>query len=106
MTVWRLLKADQHKTRKELHKVFEQFGLKITAEANLLVVNFLDVTFDLATGKYKSYRKHNDDPLYIHKYSNHPPSILRQLPASVQHIQRCHLTNKYSTMQYKHIKTH
>ena len=46
--------------RKELHKVFEQFGLKITAETNLHVVNFLDVTFDLtteSTGKYKPYRK-------------------------------------------------
>ena len=40
------------KTRKELHKVFEQFDLKITAEANLHVVNFLDVTFDLTTRKY------------------------------------------------------
>ena len=45
------------KTRKELHKAFEQFGLKITAESNLHVVNFLDVTFDLSTGKYKPYRK-------------------------------------------------
>ena len=71
------------KTRKELHKAFEQFGLKITAEANLYVVNFLDVTFDLTTGKYKPYRKPNDDPLYIHKHSNHPPSILRQLPTSI-----------------------
>ena len=34
-------------------------------------------------GKYKPYRKPNDDPLYIHKHSNHPPSILRQLPASI-----------------------
>ena len=71
------------KTRKELHKIFEQFGLKITAESNLHVVNFLDVTFDLSTGKYKPYRKPNDDPLYTHKHSNHPPSILRQLPASI-----------------------
>ena len=71
------------KTRKELHKIFEQFGLKITAESNLHVVNFLDVTFDLSTGKYKPYRKPNDDPLYIHKHSYHPPSILRQLPASI-----------------------
>ena len=47
------------------------------------MVNFLDVTFDLSTGKYKPYRKPNDDPLYIHKHSNHPPSILRQLPASI-----------------------
>ncbi len=35
------------KARKELHKCFEQFGLKITAEANLHVVNFLDVTSTL-----------------------------------------------------------
>ena len=61
------------KTRKELHKAFEQFGLKITAESNLHVVNFLDVTFDLSTGKHKPYRKPNDDPLYINKHSNHPP---------------------------------
>ena len=71
------------KTRKELHKAVEQFGLKITAESNLHVVNFLDVTFDLSTGKYKPYRKPNDDPLYINKHSNHPPSILRQLPTSI-----------------------
>ena len=38
------------KTRKDLYKVFEQFDLRITAEANLHVVNFLDVTFDLTTG--------------------------------------------------------
>ena len=71
------------KTRKELHKAFEQFGLKITAKSNLHVVNFLDVTFDLSTGKYKPYRKPNEDPLYRNKHSNHPPSILRQLPTSI-----------------------
>ena len=64
------------KTRKELHKVFKQFGLKITAEANLHLVNFLDVTFDLTTGNYRPYRKPNDDPLYIHNHSSHRPSIL------------------------------
>ncbi len=58
------------KTRKELHKCFEQFGLKITAKANLHVVNFLDVTFHLNNGKFKPYRKPNDDPLYINRHSN------------------------------------
>ena len=71
------------KTRNELHKIFEQFDLKITAEANLHVINFLDVTFDLTTGKHKPYRKPNDDPLYIHEHCNHPPSILRQLLTSI-----------------------
>ena len=72
------------KTRKELHKCFEQFGSKITAEANLHVVNFLDVTFDLNNGKFKPYRKPNDDLLlYINRHSNHPPSIIKQLPTSI-----------------------
>ena len=49
------------KTRKELHKAFEQFGLKITAESNLHVVNFLDVTFDLSTGNIN----HTGSPMTI-----------------------------------------
>ena len=32
---------------------------------------------------YKPYRKPNDEPLYINKHSNHPPSVLRQLPKSI-----------------------
>jgi hypothetical protein len=63
------------KTRKELHKIFELFDLKITAKSNLRIVNFLDVTFDLNHGKYRPYRKHNDDPLYINRYSNHPLAL-------------------------------
>ena len=90
------------KTRKEFHKAFEQFGLKITAESDLHVINFLDVTFDLSTGKYKPYRKPNDDLLYINKHSNHPPSILRQLPA----FQHFHLTSKHLRTQHQHIRTH
>ena len=43
------------KTRKELHKIFENFDLKITAEANLKIVNFLDVTYDFNTGKFKPF---------------------------------------------------
>jgi hypothetical protein len=71
------------KTRKELHRIFEQFDLKITAEGNLNIVNFLDVTFDLNNAKHKPYRKPNDDPLYINRHSNHPPSITRQLPTAI-----------------------
>jgi hypothetical protein len=64
------------KTRKELHKIFEQFDLKITAEINLNVVNFLDVTFGLNNAKHKPYTKHN-------RHSNHPPSITQQLPMAI-----------------------
>ena len=71
------------KTRKELHKIFEEFGLKIRAEGNLRSVNILDVTFDLNNGKYMPFRKPNNDPLYINRHSNHPPNITKQLPTSI-----------------------
>ena len=63
--------------------ILKQLGLKITAQTNLHVVNFLGVAFALQNGKYKPYRKPNDDPLYVIKQSNHPPSILKQLPTSI-----------------------
>ena len=58
-------------------------GLKITAESNLKVVNFLDVTLDLRDNSYRPYRKPNDDPIYVHTSSNHPPHIIKQIPAAI-----------------------
>ena len=69
--------------RKDLIGMFENFGLVITAQANLKSVNFLDITLDLSNGKFKPYRNPNNDPLYINRLSNHPPPILRQLPSSI-----------------------
>ena len=54
--------------------------LKITVVTGNQRTNFLDLTFDLAEGIYKPYRKPNDDPVYINRSSNHPPSIIRELP--------------------------
>ncbi len=71
------------KARKELTQVFNNLGLKITAQANQLTTNFLDLTFDLTNGTYKPYRKPNDELLFVNRLSNHPPSVIRQLPASV-----------------------
>ena len=71
------------KARKDLIQIFADFGMKITAAANLKRVNFLDITFDLTDGTYKPYRKPNDDPPYVNRLSNHPSSILRQLPLSI-----------------------
>ncbi len=73
--------ADQ--TRKKLHQLFEQFGLKITVEINHQTVNFLDITCNLIDGNYRPFRKPNNEPLYISSHSNHPPSIIRQLPVSI-----------------------
>ena len=38
---------------------------------------------DLSTGRYWPYRKPNNEPLYINSRSNHPPNIIKMLPASI-----------------------
>ena len=71
------------KARKDLTLAFNELGLNITAQANQLSNQFLDITFDLPYGTYKPYRKPNDESLYINRHSNHPPPIIRELPISV-----------------------
>ena len=71
------------KARKDFSKVIGDLGLKITVQSNLKVVDYLDVTLNLTTGKYYPFRKPDNDPLYINAKSNHPPSTIRQIPASI-----------------------
>ena len=61
-------------------KIIKQNALNITVECNLAIIDFLDITFDLKSGTYYSYRKHNNEILHIHKQPNHPPSITKQIP--------------------------
>ena len=69
--------------KKEISKIFSEYGLAITTEANIRVVDFLDVVFDLETDSYRPYTKPNNIPQYVHKLSNHPPSVLKNIPESV-----------------------
>ena len=69
--------------KKEICKVFSNNGLKITIEANKKIVNFLDVTLNLTKGSYEPYAKPNNIPLYVHRESNHPHSILKNIPLAI-----------------------
>jgi hypothetical protein len=69
--------------KKDQCALFNKHGLKITIEANKKIVNFLDVTLNLNTGKYHHYSKPNNTPLYVHSKSNHPHSVLRNIPLSI-----------------------
>ena len=69
--------------KKGICKVFRDNDLKITVEANTTKVNFLDVTVDHRSEKYYPYTKEGNIPLYVHKKSNHPPSILKNIPESI-----------------------
>ena len=59
---------------KNVIKLFKEIGFKIEIDTNLKIVNYLDVTFNLTNSTYRPYRKPNDNLLYIHTSSNHPPA--------------------------------
>ena len=60
-----------------------EHGLKITIQSNLKSVDYLDVTLNLTNGLFQPYRKPNDEPLYINMKSNHPPTVIKQIPAAI-----------------------
>lgn len=74
---------DTERKKKKIIKVFKENGLNITINTGLTIVDFLDVKFNLANSSFMPYRKPNDLPVYIHKESNHPPTIKKELPRMI-----------------------
>ena len=87
--------------RKEITKSMKDFGFSIEITANIKQADFLDVTFDLATGTYRPYKKPNDKILYVHVASNHPPNILKQIPESISKRLSRNSSNKEIFNNYK-----
>ena len=69
--------------RKKIIEIFKKYGLAITNKTNLFVLIFLDIQFNLLNGTFKPYRKPNNDPIYVHKDSNHPLELLKELPKTI-----------------------
>ena len=69
--------------KKKIKAVFDRHGLKIDIEVNKNVVDYLDVTLDMKKETYQPFTKPNHVPIYVHKLSNHPPSVLKNIPQSV-----------------------
>ena len=72
-------KQKTDRIRKDITEIFQNAGFKIEIKTSLHIVDFLDVTFNLLDGTYKSYKKQNDQLLYVNTSSNHPPEIIKQL---------------------------
>ena len=76
--------SQSEKIKKTFQKIFKENHLDITINCNMKIVNYLDVTLNLNDGSYQPFHKPNDEILYIHSESNHPPSITKQLPVSIE----------------------
>lgn len=80
--------------KKEITKKFRQMGFKIDIKANVKIVNFLDVTLNLNEKTYENYSKPNNTPLYVNTLSNHPLSVLKQIPRSINFRLRQNSSNR------------
>ena len=70
--------------KKNVQKIIKEHGLDITMQYNKKTVNYLDVTFNLNDGSFKPYTTPNNEIKYIHKDSDHPPSVIQQIPLSIE----------------------
>ena len=68
---------------KKLKKVFQKHQLEITIEKGLVKTDFLDVTLNLRNDMYEPYRKPRSETIYVHKKSNHPNYIVKQIPNTI-----------------------
>ena len=70
---------EREKIKKNIQKIFKENKLDIVIQCNMTISNYLDVSLNLNNWNYKSYHKPDNEISYIHKDSNHPPSILKQI---------------------------
>ena len=82
---------EAEKLKKKLQKLFKEKDLDIIIQCNLKITNYLDITLNLNDGSYRPYRKPNEETSYIHISSDHPPSIIEEIPQSIEKdSQFCH----------------
>ena len=65
------------KIKKHFQNIFRKNNLNIIVKCNLKMVG---VTLNPLDGSYKPFHEPNSKISYIHRESNHPPSIIKQLP--------------------------
>ena len=61
---------------------------------NLKTVNYLDITFNLSNATYQSFYNPKHEITYLDKESNHPTSILRQMPLFINSRLSKHSSNE------------
>ena len=70
--------------KKDISKIFRANGLALEIVANKKRIHFLDITLNLESGLFEPFMKENNQIFYVHRKSNHPPSILKNLPQNIE----------------------
>ena len=85
--------------------MFKDNHLNITIQRNLKIVNYRDITSSLSNATYRPFCKPNNEIAYIHKELNHQPSILRQIPLSIELTYQKSISNKNKDTKQRKRKT-
>ena len=64
--------------------MFKSNDFLISIKCNMKIVNYLDVTFDLHGNSFRPYSKCDNELSYIDCDSNHPLSVIKGLPRTVE----------------------
>ena len=76
--------SQAEKIKKHFQSIFLKNNLTIIVKCNLKIVDYLDVTLNLSHGSYNPFHKTKSKINYIHRVSNHLPSIIKHLPLSAE----------------------
>jgi hypothetical protein len=89
---------------KTITAEFKKDRLKITIDNSLNITNFLDITLNLHHGSYRPTIKPNNTTQYVNRNSNHPESIIKMIPTSINQRQSNNASNenqfKATTLPY------
>ena len=72
------------RAKKQVIEVFQQEGLRITADCNLKEVQFLDVCMNLERKEHRPFLKQNAQIRYLPALSNHPECVKRSIKTGVE----------------------
>ena len=78
------------KVKKDIQNLLKENELNIIVQRNMKMVNYLDVTLNLENSTYRLYQKNNNNNnnnnqiKCINIESNQQPSIIKQLPLSIE----------------------
>ena len=75
---------ETEKLKKKSKKLLEEKDQDIIVQCNSKITNYLDITHNLNDGSHCPYRKLKKETNYIHVNSNHPPSIIKEIPRSIE----------------------
>ena len=73
-------KLNTSNIQKKIIRTFKLLGLRIQIALNLKIIDFFDVTLNLNNGTFKPFSKNDSAPNYVNIASNHPRSLLSQIP--------------------------